>query len=256
MMRLPLIGFGATLALMLMLWRRQLTTRNATSVDVAWSWSVAGLFVFYGVLANGDPARRALVALLGAVWGGRLGWYLWSARVRVHESEDGRYAALRREWGADAPARFFRLYVAQAVAATLCSLPGLAAMRGGPLDAWAVAGAAVWLVAVAGESFADAQLAAFRADPTTRGGVCRVGLWRFSRHPNYFFEWLHWCAYVLIGHGAWITWLGPIGMLWLLTRVTGIPHTERQALRSRGDAYRAYMRTTSAFVPWPPRREA
>jgi steroid 5-alpha reductase family enzyme len=83
-----------------------------------------------------------------------------------------------------------------------------------------------------------------------------VGLWRFSRHPNYFFEWLHWCAYVLIGHGAWITWLGPIGMLWLLTRVTGIPHTERQALRSRGDAYRAYMRTTSAFVPWPPRREA
>ena len=96
MMRLPLIGFGATLALMLMLWRRQLTTRNATSVDVAWSWSVAGLFVFYGVLSNGDPARRALVALLGAVWGGRLGWYLWSARVRVHESEDGRYAALRQ----------------------------------------------------------------------------------------------------------------------------------------------------------------
>ena len=82
--------------------------------------------------------------------------------MRLHDGEDGRYAALRREWGADAPARFFRLYVAQAVAATLCSVPGLAAMRGGPLDAWAFAGAAVWLVAVAGESVADAQLVAMK----------------------------------------------------------------------------------------------
>jgi steroid 5-alpha reductase family enzyme len=256
MILLPVAGFGLTLAVMLVLWRRQEATRNATSVDVAWSWSVAGLFIFYGLFADGDPVRRALVAALGAGWGGRLGWYLWSARVRMAEGEDGRYAALRREWGTDGSARFFRLYVAQAVAATLCSLPGLAAMRGGPVDGWVAAGVAVWLVAVAGESLADAQLGAFRADPANRGGVCQVGLWRYSRHPNYFFEWLHWWSYVFIAQGAWLTWLGPIGMLWLLTRVTGIPHTERQALRSRGDAYRAYVRTTSAFIPWPPRREA
>jgi len=80
-----------------------------------------------------------------------------------------------------------------------------------------------------------------------------VGLWRLSRHPNYFFEWLHWWAYVLIGHAHPLTFLGPAAMLLFLFRITGIPYTERQALRSRGDAYRAYQRTTNAFFPWPPR---
>jgi steroid 5-alpha reductase family enzyme len=82
--------------------------------------------------------------------------------------------------------------------------------------------------------------------------VCRAGLWRYSRHPNYFFEWVHWWAYVLIGHAAPLTLLGPAAMLLFLFRVTGIPYTERQALKSRGEQYREYQRTTSRFVPWPP----
>ncbi len=166
--------------------------------------------------------------------------------------EDGRYRALRAEWGARAPVRFLGVYVAQAVVATLFSLPLLAAMRGGALDGWAVAGTLVWIVAVAGETVADRQLAAFRARPGTRGEVCRDGLWGWSRHPNYFFEWIHWWTYVLVAHAAPLTFVGPVVMLALLLKGTGIPHTERQALRSRGDKYRAYMRTTSAFVPWPP----
>ncbi len=247
-------AFSASFVVLLVMWARQLATRNATSVDVAWSFSLTGMSVLYAVFADGDPARRALVGTLGGVWSARLGWYLYVTRVRGAAEEDGRYAALRREWGANAPMRFLRVYAAQPLAAALFSIPILVAMRGGSLDGWAIAGAAVWCVAVAGETIADRQLAAFRSNPSNRGEVCRDGLWSWSRHPNYFFEWLHWWTYVLIAHGALLTFIGPIVMLVLLLKGTGIPHTERQALRSRGDKYREYMRTTSAFIPWPPSR--
>jgi steroid 5-alpha reductase family enzyme len=166
------------------------------------------------------------------------------------------YRTLREQWGPRAPRNFLFLHLAQVAFALLFSVPVLAAMRGGPLDGWALAGALAWLIAVAGEGVADRQLAAFRADPTNRGEVCRAGLWRYSRHPNYFFEWLQWWAYVLIGHAAPLTLLGPAVMMVFLFRLTGIPYTERQAQRTRGDKYRAYQRTTSAFFPWPPRRGA
>jgi steroid 5-alpha reductase family enzyme len=251
---LVLACFSASLAALALMWVRQLRTQDATSVDVAWSFSLTGMAIAYGLFAEGDPARRALVATLGAVWSARLGWYLYATRVRAARGEDGRYRALRSGWGPHAPRHFLGVYVAQSVAATLFSLPLLFAMRGGPLDLWAVAGTAVWLVAVAGETAADRQLAAFRTRPSNRGEVCRDGLWRWSRHPNYFFEWLHWWAYVLIGHGTPVTFVGPVVMLALLLKGTGIPHTERQALRSRGEKYREYMRVTSAFIPWPPSR--
>lgn len=251
------LGSGAVaLVVMLALWVRQLRTRDATSVDVAWTLLVVGLAVTYGVTADGDPQRRALVAGLVAAWGLRLALHLVRDRVLATRGEDGRYRALREQWGRKAPRNFLFLHLAQVVFALLFSLPVLAAMRGGPPDGWALGGVAVWLVAVAGEGVADRQLAAFRADPEKRGGVCQVGLWRYSRHPNYFFEWLQWWAYVLIGHIAPLTLLGPAVMLVFLFRLTGIPYTERQALRTRGDKYRAYQRTTSAFFPWPPRREA
>jgi steroid 5-alpha reductase family enzyme len=112
-------------------------------------------------------------------------------------------------------------------------------------------------LAVVGESIADGQLARFRADPANRGRTCREGLWRYSRHPNYFFEWIHWWAYVpLAASSAWwpATLAGPALMLFFILYVTGIPPTEERALLSRGDDYREYQRTTSAFFPWFPRR--
>jgi steroid 5-alpha reductase family enzyme len=120
-----------------------------------------------------------------------------------------------------------------------------------------IAALLVWSVSVLGEALADQQLARFRADPGNRGRTCRIGLWAWSRHPNYFFEWLHWFAYPLLawGHPQW--WLalsGPVLMLLFLYRLSGIPWTEAQSLRSRGEDYRRYQAEVSPFLPLPPRR--
>lgn len=254
-----LLGWGALAAALTLLWWRQTRTRNATSVDLAWSMGLGLLAFWYAVWPGPEVARvgvRGLVAVLGGGWALRLAWHLWADRVRGRTAEDGRYAAMRAHWGDKATARFFWFYQGQALVAVVFSLPMLAAMRGGRLDGWAVAGVTVWLVAVAGETAADRQLARFRADPANRGRTCRDGLWHWSRHPNYFFEWLHWWTYVVVGHGALLTWLGPALMLLFLFRLTGIPYTEAQALRSRGEDYRRYQRDTSVFFPWPPRRDA
>ncbi len=123
-------------------------------------------------------------------------------------------------------------------------------------DGWSVAAVIVWLAAVGGESLADRQLARFRADPMNRGKACRAGLWRYSRHPNYFFEWTHWWTYVLLAVGSpyWFLAIwGPAVMLLFLLAITGIPPTEAKAVEVLGDEYRAYQKTTSAFVPWFPK---
>lgn len=253
MTSLLLAGWLILAILFTLLWLRQRRTQNATSVDAAWAGAIALLSLYYGVVVEGDLWKRVLVAGLGAAWGGRLAWFLLRHRVWGQSEEDGRYRAMRDYWGERANFWLFFFYQGQALVALLFSLPILGAMRGeSPM--WAVVvGVAIWCTAVIGETIADRQLARFRADPTTRGQVCRVGLWRYSRHPNYFFEWIHWWGYLFLGGGALLTWLGPPVMLLFLFRLTGIPYTELQAVKSRGEAYREYQRTTSVFFPMPPR---
>jgi len=121
-------------------------------------------------------------------------------------------------------------------------------------------GVALWLLALCGEAFADRQLKVFKADPSNKGLVCDRGLWRYSRHPNYFCEWLIWCSYALMATSSaklgFFAWICPVIILFLLLKVTGIPPTEAQALRSRGDAYRRYQARTRAFFPWFPKNES
>ena len=199
----------------------------------------------------------AAALLLGA-WSLRLGTYLLIDRV-IGAEEDGRYHALLTAWGEKAERNLFLLYLAQAGFVVLFGLPLLPVVNGPepvgtPWDGLALI---IWFAAVAGESVADRQLGRWRADPANRGRTCRAGLWRYSRHPNYFFEWLHWWTYVFLAVGApWaiLSLLGPVVMLLFLFRFTGIPYTEAQALRSRGEDYARYQRSTSAFFPWIPAR--
>jgi steroid 5-alpha reductase family enzyme len=162
---------------------------------------------------------------------------------------------LRREWGGNLPLKFLVFFQAQALLAMVLSAPFLLAALNpeARLSGFEYAGAALWAVAFVGELTADWQLARFKSDPASRGRTCRVGLWRYSRHPNYFFEWLIWVGFATFAMGSPYGWAGlvsPLLMLFFLFRVTGIPATEAQALRSRGEDYRRYQRTTSAFVPW------
>ena len=236
-------------------WSWQRRHQNAGIVDVLWSAGLGASALLSAALGAGSLAPRLLVGVCGGLWGLRLALHLW-ARVR-HESEDGRYGALRDRWVGN-QRKFFALFQFQAVLVALFAMPFvIAAGNPGTRPSWLGAGVLIFCVSVGGESLADAQLARFRADPANRGLTCRMGLWRYSRHPNYFFEWLHWFAYVAFAVGApqgWLALAGPLLMYVFLRYVSGIPYTEAQALRSRGENYRDYQRRTSMLFPRPPRR--
>jgi steroid 5-alpha reductase family enzyme len=253
------LAFAVMAILMTVLWLVQRARKNAGIVDVAWSFGTGVNGVWFALTGSGYAPRRIILAVMAGLWGVRLGWHLWQ-RVSS-EAEDGRYAALRQKWGDRTQPMLFGFFQIQAFWTVLFALPMfLAAENAAPaLGVLDFIGILIFLIAVGGETLADRSLARFRADPGNRGVVCREGLWRYSRHPNYFFEWIHWWAYVAIGIGAplgALTVLGPVLMLLFMFTLTGIPPTERRALESRGDAYREYQRTTSVFVPLPVKGEA
>ena len=250
--------WAAASVAMLAAWLIQRRTRNIGIVDAIWAACMGASALFYAWVGSGGLVSRLAVAMLGGLWSFRLCLHIL-ARV-LGEPEDGRYRYLREHWRGD-QRKIFGFFQAQALVIALFSLPFYAVAEN-PRDAlsiWCVAGLAVWTISVAGESIADAQLSRFRKNAQNRGKTCRAGLWRYSRHPNYFFEWLHWFSYVLLSVGtpfpAWLlSWLGPILMLASLCWISGIPFTEAQALRSRGDDYRDYQRSTSMLMPWFPKR--
>jgi len=231
---------------------------NYGVVDIVWSYSFAVLALYYASFGPGWTVRKALIATMAVLWGLRLGTHLYRRVLAHHPLEDGRYVQLRQDWAGNFAKRMFGFFQLQAASVVLLGTAFfVTCLNPVPrLHSLEVAGAALWLFALSGEALADSQLAAFKGNPTHQGQVCDVGLWRYSRHPNYFFEWLVWLAYfvfALASPWGWLAVIGPGSILYLLLRVTGIPLTEQQALRSKGDAYRRYQQTTSAFVPWFPR---
>jgi steroid 5-alpha reductase family enzyme len=254
---LLLVGLALAATVMAVLWWVQVRIGDASHVDVAWAALIACAAILYALLADGNVSHRVLAAALASIWGFRLAGYLHVTRIRGKE-EDGRYRALRAKWGANASRNFFWFFQFQAVFVVFFSLPfAFVCLESDPeISTLAWTGVAVWAIGNAGTIAADRQLASWRADPSNNGKTARGGLWSWSRHPNYFFEFTNWCGIALVAttapHG-WIAWIVPAGLLFLLFKVTGIPATERQALRSRAD-YADYQRTTSVFVPLPPRR--
>jgi steroid 5-alpha reductase family enzyme len=236
-------------------WLWQRSRANAGIVDVLWAFGLGASALYFAMLGDGAARPRVILAVLGGLWGVRLAAHLWT-RVRS-EPEDGRYRNLRTHWNGS-QLKFFLFFQFQASLIVLFALPFLAVARNSRgFGAWMLIGILIWLVSVSGEAIADRQLARFRSDRANEGHTCRDGLWRYSRHPNYFFEWLHWFAYVCLALGspvAYLAWAGPVVMYVFLRWISGIPYTETQALRSRGDDYRAYQRSTSMLIPWFPKR--
>lgn len=248
---------GLTVAGFLVVWPPLVRARREAVVDALWSLAIPALATAGALLSSGWGPRRALAAALPCAWGVRLAGHL--ARRLAADRDDGRYAAMRAALGPRHMLAMGPFFLAQGLMAVALALPWWAVASNAeaawqPIEAF---GIAAWLIGFAGAALADHQLARWRRDPNHRGRTCRAGLWAWSRHPNYFFEWLGWCGVALIawpGPAGWTGAAAALLLLLMLTRVSGIPFTEQQALRSRGDDYRAYQREVSPFLPLPPRR--
>jgi len=251
---------AALTLVMLIAWAFQRHVANGGWTDVFWSFGTGAACIAAALLPPAVPtARQVVLAGLTGLWGLRLGLHM-ARRVAAAPEEDRRYAGFRRDWGEAFQGRMLRFALSQAPAgAVLAGAVHLAAHSPalfGRAQDWA--GLLIFLIAWGGEALADAQLARFKADPAHRGAIADQGLWAWSRHPNYFFEWLTWTALVPLAVArhypqGWLALAAPAMMFVLLNYVSGVPPLEAALRRSRGAAFEAYAARTNRFVPWPPR---
>lgn len=243
--------------------------RNAGIVDVVWAACFMVVALVYLQFPGWEPRSRLITAMV-CLWSLRLSAYLAIRFFKHVDTEDRRYFALREEWGAEYPSKLFLFFLFQGLSVVALSVPiWIAAtsaehniartlieqVRGG-WSIWEGVAVALWAVALIGEATADLQLYLFKSKPQNKGRVFRYGLWKYSRHPNYFFEWLVWCAFALFALPRTYGYLGlisPVLMYYFLTRVTGVPATESQAKKSKGEEYEKYIHSTSSFFPSIPK---
>ena len=257
----PLLELLAVAAIVLaivfaLVWAISVRVRNYGFLDAIWSLSVAIVSPLYAVLGTGDITRRWAFAAVGSIWSLRLGLFVLTRVIKHHPQEDARYRTLREKW--PTPARFLLFFELQAFIAVVFSTPFLLASinqspRMAPLE---IAGLALAALATAGEYLADWQAQRFKRTTKDKKAVNDVGLWRYSRHPNYFFESLVWWGFFIAALPfpyGWLTIVCPLMMLYLLLNVTGIPLTEKHSLQNRGEVYRQYQNRTSRFIPWFPK---
>ena len=264
-LQLVLVVLCATIALAAIMgvaWCFQQAYDRTGWIDVTWTLGTGGVGLLAALAPLGHLAwpgwRQVAVGMLVAAWSLRLGLHI-AARSRL-TGDDPRYRQLIVQWGADAKWGMFGFLQSQAaVGVILVAAVALAAHNPDPnLRIQDLLGVAILAGAILGEAIADRQLRRFKSNPANRGTVCDAGLWRWSRHPNYFFEWLAWVAYPVIavdlaGYNpfGWFAALAPLCMYWVLVHVSGVPPLEEHMLRTRGDAYRAYQRRTRPFLPLP-----
>jgi steroid 5-alpha reductase family enzyme len=242
------------------MWAVCTRVRNYGFLDVTWTFSIGLLALIDGVAGTGDVTRRVLFTCTSVFWSVRLGSFVLLRVLRHHPTEDKRYRTLRERWGS--PGAFLAFFEIQALVAAVFSVPFLSAAYADKahlaVSEWL--GLAICAAAIVGEATADMQAAAFkRAAPETTTRVLDVGMWRYSRHPNYFFEMLVWVGLALAALSlpfGWTALACPALIAYFLLRVTGIPLTEKHSIETHGEAYRDYQRRTSAFIPWPPKTPA
>ncbi len=246
------------LGLMTLLWLVSLALKNSSIVDIFWGAGfVVANWVAFALTPNGMGARNWIIAILVTVWGLRLSLYILSRNWG--KPEDFRYRAWRKQAGASWWWRsFFKVFLLQAVLLWLIAAPLAAAQTGAHPNALTIfdfVAIPVWLVGFYFEAAGDWQLSRFRADPANKGKVMSTGVWRYTRHPNYFGDATQWWAFFLvaIGAGGWWTIFSPVIMTLLLLRVSGATLLEK-SLKKTKPGYAEYIATTSEFVPWFPRK--
>ena len=249
------MGFSS---LMLVAWLGGLKLNFISLVDAVWALGIGLGGAIISTVYGQNTMRSLFAGALALFWGLRLGGYLSLRLWRHFPSEDTRYQVLRKSWKDGFFWKTFLFFQFQAVTQVLFILPFMLLAFDAKTfpQSLEIVGASVAILGIFGEAISDSQMKRFKSDPLNRGKVCDVGLWRYSRHPNYFFEWIIWCGFALCALQAplgWLALLCPIAMLFLLLFVTGVRPSEEQSLKSRGDLYREYQRKTSKFIPWFPR---
>lgn len=247
----------AVAALMLALWLASIALRDVSIVDPAWGPAFVLVAAVAAAAGAGCLGRRWLLFAMTAVWGLRLGAYLLVRKLR-DPGEDRRYAAMRERRGSRfVPWSLVWIFGLQGLLVLIVSLPvQVAAGRGGVLTAAIIPGVVLWAVGFAFESVGDEQLRRFKARSDSRGQVMDRGLWRYTRHPNYFGDFCVWWGLWLVAltaGGTWWTFVGPVVMSTLLIRVSGAGLLEKD-IGDRRPGYADYIRRTSGFFPWPPRK--
>lgn len=241
--------------IMAAVWLWSYKIKNAGVVDIFWSYNFPVIALILYFLAPGYEPRKLLLCSMVVVAGFRLGTHL-AVRILKHlRQEEPRYAQIRKEWGKNAEPKMFGFFQMQAISNVLLAVPFfISAMNTSPqITPLEYAAAILWAISVLGEAIADQQLANFKKAPANKGKVCDTGLWGYSRHPNYFFEWLMWVSYFLFALSSpygYIAIISPAIILYLLLKVTGIPMTEEQSIRTKGEAFKKYQQRVSVFVPW------
>lgn len=241
--------------IMALVWLWAHKIKNAGVVDIFWSYNFPVIAIILLLLAPGFELRKLIICGMVIIAGSRLGTHL-AIRVIKHLSiEEGRYQQLRKDWAPNSEQKFFFFFQFQAISNVLLAVPFFLISRNTvpELSLFEYAGIAIWIISVLGEAIADAQLSAFKRNPENKGKVCDTGLWGLSRHPNYFFEWLMWVSYFVFALASpmgYFAIISPAIILYLLLKVTGIPATEEQSLRSKGDAFKKYQEKVSVFIPW------
>ena len=249
---IPLISWAVVAIIMVIIWLWALKIKNNGVVDIFWSTNFLVIAVIIWFLSDGYMPRKNLVCALAGLWSIRLGVYLL-IRVGAHlKEEEGRYKQLRLEWN---DTKFFFFFQMQAFSNVMLSIPFfiIALNQDTHISIIEYIGAGLFLLCIIGEGVSDWQLQYFKKHNTVKGKVCEFGLWNYSRHPNYFFQFSLWISvliFALPSPYGWLAVICPLSIGYLIFKVTGIPMTEEQAVRSRGEAYKEYQRTTSVFVPW------
>ncbi len=259
MLDLLLTAWGYVAFMMFLLWLVQVKTLNASFVDLGWTIGLVICAWVYNYYTDVPNPHKVLILILVTLWAARLASHL-ILRLLKDPSEDKRYAKIRSDWKTHQHMKFFLMFQFQGLLDVTLSWGFLliclnSSTHYSILEYVAIA---VWLIGFIGESISDYQLKTFKSDPQNRGKTCQVGLWHYSRHPNYFFEWLIWVAYFLMALGAtsygWTAIILPILMYYFLIYVSGVPLAEAQSLKNRGEEYRRYQETTSMFIPLPKRK--
>ena len=255
MIELLLSAWSLCALLMFVLWLLQVKTKNASWVDIGWTFGLLICCWFYARSTNPWLPRNILILTLVTLWAARLGGLLITRLIK-DKKEDSRYVKIRADWKTSQNLKFFFFFQFQALLDVVLSW-GFLLICLNPAKEFSMVeylGMMIWVTGFIGESLADQQLKTFKADLANKDKTCQLGLWNYSRHPNYFFEWLMWVAYFVmalpVAPYGWTACILPILMYYFLIHVSGVPLAEAQSLKTRGEEYQRYQQTTSMFVPW------